>query len=542
MWIWMLSLVLLIGNAFPVVTLAEGIDYRPPFPWQGSDEGSSEGEEPEEAQGEQTDICAVSAYVKNDKLYAFVDVNEDMDVNDAGLKLFSADMDSTAEVPLVHGEGNVHYIFMIDASKSMRTYKDTINAYLEGITEGEQRTAYYTLATFGDMFDVVKEKMTDGNALLREMDHLSFSERYTDPYGGMKSALRWLDGYPRAGGDLVCLVMITDGKPEYETLTQEEVQELMGEAKDAIENTPEVVISSFCVGQWKQEAGEILQAGRGMHEAATKKEQAETAGKELASWLDKLYLAEYIILNKMPSRFDIQLLPQDVKDNAGNKILYETCLELTNVPNLDLGIAGEWQEITPTETEKPTETAEPAETAEPTETVKETEISENDKKEEEQKDEEQKDDERDDDEEEESSSILVPVAIGACAVIVICAVGMIILSNKNREKSMKAQPAPGSIPLQLEVYAGRCLVRSTTLYLADSLLIGSAQAADIRFDEPSVAPQHAKLVQKNGQVYITDLGTSSSGVAVEGMRIQGENILRSNNVITIGDAEFGIKF
>ena len=99
----------------------------------------------------------------------------------------------------------------------------------------------------------------------------------------------------------------------------------------------------------------------------------------------------------------------------------------------------------------------------------------------------------------------------------------------------------GVLPMTLEVYVGRCMNTSPTLYLKDQLVIGSAPTSDIVFDDGDVDPQNSRIRLVDGVVYIEDM-SSARGTAIEGMRIQGRNKLRSGNVISIGNVQFSLKY
>ena len=95
--------------------------------------------------------------------------------------------------------------------------------------------------------------------------------------------------------------------------------------------------------------------------------------------------------------------------------------------------------------------------------------------------------------------------------------------------------------MKLEVYSGNCISRGITLYLTDILTIGSSPQCNLRFDNPDVDPIHSRIVLKDQIIYIEDLN-SKEGTFLGGMRIQGQNRLRSGDVISIGEVEFCLRF
>lgn len=142
---------------------------------------------------------------------------------------------------------------------------------------------------------------------------------------------------------------------------------------------------------------------------------------------------------------------------------------------------------------------------------------------------------------------VLPVVCMICVAAAVVAVGIAVwavLRKRGGGTSRKArvsQKAGSGIPIQLEVYAGRCRNQTALLELSDCLTIGSSAGCDILFDDPEVAPLHSRIRLTGDQVYIEDLG-SPHGTALDGMRIQGQNRLRGGEIISIGPVEFSITF
>ena len=64
------------------------------------------------------------------------------------------------------------------------------------------------------------------------------------------------------------------------------------------------------------------------------------------------------------------------------------------------------------------------------------------------------------------------------------------------------------------------------------VVIGRAENADLRINDPSISRQHAQVVIDDDTVTISDLG-SQNGTRVNHVRIVGEHVLRPNDVITL---------
>lgn len=67
----------------------------------------------------------------------------------------------------------------------------------------------------------------------------------------------------------------------------------------------------------------------------------------------------------------------------------------------------------------------------------------------------------------------------------------------------------------------------------DDLLVGRAEACDLRFDDPYLSRVHAKIEVRSGVVRIRDLG-SSGGTWVNDVPITGVVELRDGDVVTMG--------
>lgn len=137
--------------------------------------------------------------------------------------------------------------------------------------------------------------------------------------------------------------------------------------------------------------------------------------------------------------------------------------------------------------------------------------------------------------------------ISVVCILVIAGSGILFFVKKkvsDRAKETEetvTKPASGSITMKLEVYAGNCISKASTLYLVDCLKIGSSPECHIRFDDLDIEPLHSRIFKKDQMIYIEDMN-SKEGTALGGMRIQGQNRLRSGDVISIGGAEFCLKF
>jgi hypothetical protein len=498
----------------------------------------------------------ISGYGLGDELYAFVRLDDSYANGNFTVTLQSDAAKSNSQSSLetiTNTSTNVRYVFMIDLSGSMRRYTDEVNAFLDALSEAEQQTAYYTIATFGERFEV------DKNTLKAKLGELSYDERITDPYTGVESAITYLDSYSRKSGDLVNLIVITDGDPDLGLGDEEEAKskELAASLTERINNTPEVIISTLSTAEWDETAIGALSNGKGIHKLLDDERDASTAGQEMASFVDGLYRTSFKLSEEpQAERFSVSLHMKGT--DAENRLVNNT-LDIDNIPNLKLfsndTASGETGAGVPqtgeTESTESTESTE-TETTESTETVTEQPSTEGT--------------ESDTEETTEpaaesgaygstgsgadSTSVCGKKVILLAAVIVVLIVAIIcfiILLRKKRKASVpqvaftSPQMSGNAIPMKLEVLSGRCLTTATLLHMNGELYIGSGPGCDITFADPKVAPHHARIVQRDNAIFIEDMN-SPTGTFIGGMRIQGSNRLRSGDVISVGDSDFSLKF
>ncbi len=487
---------------------------------------------------------AVSGYCLGDELYAFFRLDDGYDVESMKVSVKSDDVTTKGEgelVPITESSSIVRYVFMIDRTGSMRKYVEEVNAFVDALTAEEQQEAVFTVATFGERFEVVKEKLTDKNAVTKTLSELDYTEQLTDPYTGVESALTYLDSYSRRSGDVINLVVITDGDPDLGEESEDKEKGLAQSAADKIANTPEVIVSTLCTAEWDEDAYKVFSASKGIHERIDSNQDAAAAGKKMAQYVDSLYQSSFkLAQTPTVERFSMELQLQG-SNSEGQLALLTT--SLSSVPNLKM-----FSNEAPEE-----EQDEKPKLVEPEDTDSETEENSS----------EGEADEKQNTEEvpsQDTESVTVPSteeggsAKGgfhpflalipiACVVIVAIICLTILMKRKypDEEKTRGQAPAAGAIAMKLEVYAGTCVNRASTLYLTDVLTIGSAPGCGLIFQDPDVAPVNSRIFVRNQMIYIEDLN-SKEGTALGGMRIQGQNRLRSGDVISIGSVEFSLKF
>lgn len=578
-------------------------------------------------------VRAISGYCLGDELYAFLQINEGYDI-DSFTVSFQSDAASAAGggrlVPVTETSTIVRYVFMVDRSGSMRKYADEVNAFVDALMETEKQETFYTVATFEECFEIVSENMTDPNTVKRVLGELKYTGKLTNPYTAVESALTYLDGCSRRSGDLIHLIVITDGDPALGIEDEEErrsTESALAESAAAkIQNAPEVIVSTICMAEWDADAFDALSAGSGIHEMIDDDQDAAAAGAKAAGYVDSLYRID-VKLSAAPKteRFSAAI---KLRGNALSGQLAMFDIPLEGLPNLKLfsgqtqenpgaddqagnggfGIAGiiggadedgdkpqneDGDKPGDEDGDKPEdeEQKEPGgegagepgseesaglenEGADEAGSEESTGSGDEGAGEPGSEDSAGSGNEGADKSGDEGTGVpgskdmqkLLWIG-GICALVLIVGVCLIILVRKRKSRKKESQSGAENrqdqnaaahagraaalgggigtgglrLSMKLEVYAGNCVSRTALICLTDSLVIGSAPECDLVFRDQDVSPQNSRVFIKDQMIYIEDLN-SAAGTALGGMRIQGQNRLRSGDVISIGNVEFSFKF
>ena len=211
---------------------------------------------------------------------------------------------------------NIHYMFLIDNSGSISEQRDIIKSYVDAIESAESHEAYYTVSTFDQKFKVVKERMTDVKEVKKTVDNLKYDGAWTDPYTGVNEAIKYLGDYARTSGDVIVLILITDGKVE---LKGGKEADLAAETGENIKNSPEVILSTICTGSWTGKSKDTFTVGRGPHNNVSSSNAAKNAGSDMVSFLEGLYCTGFKLKQAPANKFSITLNISNVFDSEGNE-------------------------------------------------------------------------------------------------------------------------------------------------------------------------------------------------------------------------------
>jgi hypothetical protein len=108
-------------------------------------------------------------------------------------------------------------------------------------------------------------------------------------------------------------------------------------------------------------------------------------------------------------------------------------------------------------------------------------------------------------------------------------------TGRGEDSRRRAGPPPARSLLVVEGGGG---LRAGASFAVDGgMTIGRAPGADIQIDDRFASAHHARIYERDGYVYIEDMG-STNGTYLNGQRLAAEELLRSQDRVRIGDTEF----
>lgn len=466
----------------------------------------------------------LASYWKDDVLYSFVKpANADADSLRCVLSAKDMLPMETQAVPANEVGAVVHYMLLIDASTSMAKHRQDVRNLATALMKSE-RNVEISIATFDRGFRVHASNLTTRRKVEMALNTISYDRDGSDISGGAAAALKELGnaGYDQC--KMTNLVVITDGEPWY-TNNENREQDLENEANQKFAATkaayPEILVHTYCFGEWDADAYAALSIGQGIH--ATGNDPAHI-GTTLAEFFDSLYVASF----SLPGYEDVATIVDSLRINVDRSVY-----EISPVRNVDL--IPEVGEYVPEET-KPEET-QPEET-QPEET----------KPEETQPEETQPEETRPEetmDESTESMEIVTDptgddeiielpdepdkkfpwwlVAIGG--VLLIAVVALILLKKMRQPRDV--------VPMRLEVISGNVNALKKVYYLDREIMIGTSKKSDIVIPGDEMTQVTARIYRRDQMIYVETV-SSGGEVRLNGMRLMSSNRLRSGDELTVG--------
>ena len=494
------------------------------------------------------EISGIAAYGMDGKLCTFMEIGDAYQASSLKATAYSEGEEAIGEaVPqkLKKCGATVRYLFIVDASGSMKEHEGEIRAFVRSLMNAEKQKAVYTVASFGEQFTVVAENQTDSNTVMNIVSGLKYEEKLTNPYTAIQNALIYLDSCPRKSGDLVNLVMISDGQPDLGIAdpAKEKTSEkkMAADAVKKMNAAPETVVHTMVFHKNASPAFDPLRGNSGVNQTVKNPDSAKKAGKKLASFSDRLYYMAVPLPGgsaggELPVRLQFQGNLTDGQFAMAN-VSWDT------VPVLD-GMPSGKKEEKKTENKKTEET----EAGDP--------------------------DGVDADDETDAGAVSPGAAdqkkpgaaepgdtkttghdspgdsklywiIGGCGIALVLLILILLLRKRSHTaragQKKEAEAVEGAICMKLEVISGQCRTSKCELYLGDQLTVGSTSDCDLIWKEDSVSKYHARLFRKGQVIYIEDTD-SRNGTFLNGMRLHAPSKLRSGDEIRIGTAYFSLRF
>ena len=426
-----------------------------------------------------------------------------------------------AEGPLARmsdADTPVSYLLLVDRSNSMGGLDWNVTAFARRLARQEAR---FSLASFGVDFRLEAEDC-DGDGLLQVLKALSYEEEGTDLPSAVVAAMDYLVSRPREPGELVNLVVITDGVTE-----AVEDGEALEMARYQVEEDPSVLVHTVGLATGRQVSPEALEAlsalGSGAHlTVGSGGVSADSAARTVAQTVDLLWTTSFSVSLPEDLRLDDAAL---CLFRAGENEPYLR-LSIPAVPLLAAGEAPAVPTVVPSVQPQPT----PVPTASPPAPT--------------------------------MTAALVPDAVGdlgtaepgggtlcldpvwrlgGLGLVSALAAAVVYLVLRRQQRAFSDTVPSGAIRLHLEVAEGHCVQEGEELYLFQELTIGRDRRCDLVWRARSLPPLAGRVFRKDGLVFLEGLDPRCQ-VRLEGMRLYGPSRLRSGDEITMGPVRFRLRF
>lgn len=448
----------------------------------------------------------------------------------------------------------VTYLLLVDCSGSMKYTGGQVNRFISAVEAAGRDNARFLLATFGEEFILEWDGRTQEGSAAGAAKKIAYTAQKTDLSQGVLDAVDYLNSCRREPGELLNLVVITDGIPDKSEGSPE-----LSEVARQLEEESSILVHTFGLQTdepGSQEALETLGTlGRGAHLVSSDASRAKAAGEEMAAFINDLCVVSFTWSAQNTGGTELLLSWED----GGEQVLP---VDMTNVPLL-LTVPGEdaQEETDPAEPESPEVPDGPAASDEPdgsgetgnpknpddpggsgeTDDPKDPNGTDGSGEAGNSKDSDGTDGsgnpENPDNPHGKKFGWVIWAAAGAAGLALLVLILVLVLRKR---KKPAPEPPKGSIFMRVEVISGD-YAGSNELYLVNELIVGRGGRCDIPWKDKAVDPRNSRIFLRDNMVCIEDLG-SRQGTALGGMRLHSPNRLRSGDEISIGPVRFRLKF
>ena len=432
----------------------------------------------------------------------------------------------------------VSYLLLVDCSTSMQSQWWRVSSFATALAEYDGTDAHFSLATFGERFSLIWDQETAEGSLSDAVSQIRYTAQRTDLSQGILDAVEYLAGRSRETGELVNLLIISDGVPEYS-----EDSPPLDEVARQLEEETSILVHTFNLPTGSADSAANMEGlGRGAHTQG-KGSNARAMGQETAEFVNELCAMSFI-WKTQGGEVEIRLTADDgsrmilpvsmgdvpvLADSAGAGG-NEPPSGSEGMPDPDLSAppdssgVPEDPDVSPLpnspEVSEPPEGSGSSDGPDAPSTSNAPDDSGTDT--------------------EPGGNWVVWVIAAAAAVAVCGALLAVFLTLRNRRKFAAAKPSKGGVFMRLEVISG-IYAGSDELYLTDELIVGRGSRCHIPWKDKEVSPRNSRIFLRDSMIYIEDLG-SQQGTALGGMRLHSPNRLRSGDEVSIGPVRFKLKF
>lgn len=427
----------------------------------------------------------------------------------------------------------VFYLLLVDCSTSMSSLRWRVNSFVSALASNDRTDARFALATFGEEFSLIWDQETSEGSITDAVAHIKYTAQRTDLSQGILDAAEYLSGRPRQAGELVNLLVITDGIPAYS-----EDSPPLSEVARQLEADSSILVHTFILltssAGSAEAAAKMEELGRGAHTVG-EGNNSGPRGRETAQFVNDLCAMSFI-WKSQSGAVEIHLTPEE-----GEKLILP--VNMGGVPAL----------IPPGDTSGGETPGGPEDTQDPDVSP----LPGSPEESEEPKGPETSGSPGGSDGPGAPEAPNTPdgpgsdtkpqsggnhwVIWGAGAAVVVCgALLAVFLAFRNRGKHTAARSSKGGIFMRLEVISGN-YAGSDELCLTDELIVGRGSRCHIPWKDREVSPRNSRIFLRDNLIYIEDLG-SQQGTALGGMRLHSPNRLRSGDEVSIGPVRFKLKF
>ena len=444
----------------------------------------------------------VRAFGAGETLYTYVDLGEGgQPITRAEATLDGRTFQTTGRLETVRQAGSpVSYLLMVDASTSMPGFQEDVVDFATSLAEHSGENTRFTLATFGDGFQVIGEDVAP-EEVPEQLAGLQYSEPITQLHSAIGQALDYFEGLSRQGNELRSLVVLTDaveydpqGGIPYDTLLERmERSDVMlhaigfGDDRAALDRLNQLVQASDG-SQWE------------IGEACT----ADQAADQLVEYTGRLFVLGFDLSGYVS---DGEEQPLSLVFSSGAELVGQAESQVALPVSQDPGTEPDSGTELPAPEPEPDGGAPAAQPAAP---------------------------------EEQPEPSALPLALGVGAAVLVVILAAVVLGRRKKPEEVP-QPAPAGIYMRLEVVQGARRTERTEFTLRDELYIGRDPACDIAFDDETLSLRNSRVFLDQGAVYLEDL-QSQNGTRVNGTPVYAPVRLRSGDEISVGSASFRLKF